>query len=777
LRSDSDLESLLRARPDLVTPVPSDITQLASRATTRASVARALDRLDRFTLHVVDALATLPGPATPTAVRELLGVPSADVRDAIASLRHLALVWGTARQLHLVRIATEIIGPFPAGLGPPLRQALGALPSGRLATIAADLNLSLTGTAPGDPDTIAETIVTRLSTTLDDVGDEAVSALRTLAAGPPSGRVENADREVDRASARTPIDRLLAAGLLVPSDESTVILPREIGLHLRGGVLHPSIRTSVPEPPVTASDPATVDRTAGAGAFGIIRQVETLLDAWATDPPAVLRSGGLGVRDLRALPNLLDTDERDGALVAEIAFSAGLLGHNGEHDQVWLPTIDYDAWREDTPARRWATLVTAWLGSSRAAGLVGTRDERDRAIPPLGHHLERPLAPEVRKLTLDTLAEFEPGAVVDADDVLDIVRWRRPRRGGRLRDDIVRWTLHEAETLGLTGHGGLASYVRPLLDGRPTEAAIKAAGAALTAVLPEPLDHVLVQADLTAVAPGPLETELARELAAMTDVESRGGASVHRFTAESVRRALDHGRTAAELHDFLSRISRTPVPQPLTYLVDDVARKHGQLRVGAAASFIRCDDESVLAEILADPAAVSLGVRKIAPTVLVSDLAPTSLLERLRRMGMSPVPESSDGTLVVARSEGQRAARRAAPEALLTERPAPSDAVIAAAIRAVRAGDRSAAGRPPDAAPARLGRSGSAQTLAELREALGAGTTVWIGYVDQHGATSERVVDPVRLEGGWLAAFDHRSGEVRSFAVHRISGVAVVDAA
>jgi len=69
------------------------------------------------------------------------------------------------------------------------------------------------------------------------------------------------------------------------------------------------------------------------------------------------------------------------------------------------------------------------------------------------------------------------------------------------------------------------------------------------------------------------------------------------------------------------------------------------------------------------------------------------------------------------------------------------------------------------------------RTLADLRRALDDGATVWIGYVDHHGATSERVVDPVRLEGGWLAAYDHRSGEVRSFAVHRISGVAPVDAA
>ncbi|NEC50156.1 helicase-associated domain-containing protein, partial [Actinospica acidiphila] len=91
------------------------------------------------------------------------------------------------------------------------------------------------------------------------------------------------------------------------------------------------------------------------------------------------------------------------------------------------------------------------------------------------------------------------------------------------------------------------------------------------------LDHVLLQADLTAVAPGPLERPLADMLGVLADVESKGGATVYRFTPASVRRALDAGRSAADLHAFLAAHSRTPVPQPLAYLVDDVARRHGHL--------------------------------------------------------------------------------------------------------------------------------------------------------------------------------------------------------
>ena len=63
-------------------------------------------------------------------------------------------------------------------------------------------------------------------------------------------------------------------------------------------------------------------------------------------------------------------------------------------------------------------------------------------------------------------------------------------------------------------------------------------------------------------------------------------------------------------------------------------------------------------------------------------------------------------------------------------------------------------------------------TMAVLRDSVEARRTVWIGYVDNHGSTVERVVDPVKVEGGWLTAYDHRADDVRSFAIHRITAVA-----
>jgi predicted DNA-binding transcriptional regulator YafY len=82
----------------------------------------------------------------------------------------------------------------------------------------------------------------------------------------------------------------------------------------------------------------------------------------------------------------------------------------------------------------------------------------------------------------------------------------------------------------------------------------------------------------------------------------------------------------------------------------------------------------------------------------------------------------------------------------------------------------------PDASvgSGRLPRSSTAETMTELRSALDRQKPVWIGYADSTGTTTERVVEPLRLDGGFLTAYDLRTAEVRTFTVARITGVAAV---
>ena len=429
-----------------------------------------------------------------------------------------------------------------------------------------------------------------------------------------------------------------------------------------------------------------------------------------------------------------------------------------------MPTDAFDAWVTRSVAQRWVALVRAWLESPRMPGLVGSRDSAGKAWNALAPELAATTQVESRRMTLDVLAGLPAGQVLATGtglpSLVQRVAWLRPRRP-RTRADQVAWAVAESAALGVTGLGGLASYARSLLAGEEAAATDE-----LAALLPQPVDHVLIQADLTAVAPGPLESPLARTLQLLADVESRGGATVYRFTPASVRRALDTGWSAVEIHDFLGSVSRTPVPQPLTYLVDDTARTFGTVRVGHAEAFLRADDEAALTELLHHPQAASLGLRRIAPTVLVSSTPLDVLLPRLRDLGAAPVVEAADGTVRVARPDLLRA--RTPKDRRGSGGPGRAQtAQVAQVVNAVRSGDRVAASRPPAPAP----RSPRAARWPRCARRSRSGRTVLIGYVDNHGTSSERIVDPLKVEGGWLTAHDHRSDDVRTFAVHRITTV------
>ncbi len=827
-RGDASLGALLRGRPDLITPVPTDLTQLATRAGTRASVVRALERLDRFALQTAEALAVAADPAT---YDELLGLTAGDDAEpavvaalphALDTLREQALVWGGDDRLRLVRTARELLAPAPqhpspTGLGPTVQEATAGMSPGRIQEIVTTAGLASTHDSVSAVSALTGLFTdrARMTALLADAPADSLEVLERLVWGPPYGQV------TPDPAAR--LRWLLDRGLLLPTAPGTVVLPREVALHLRRGLAH---RTPEPVPPVVEAAavhrPQVVDSTAAGQAYTALATVEELLKDWDEGGPAVLRAGGLSVRDLKRTAVALDVPEPVAAFWVELAYAAGLIASDGEADERYAATPAYDEWREAPAAERWSRLVTAWLAATRTAGLVGGRDAKDRTLSALGPGLDRSAAPEVRHRVLALLAGLPEGAAPDAGSVLARLGWERPLRGAQREDDLrsrlARWALSEAELLGVTGRGAMSAQGRALLGApaapvkhpeaepsgpggagdqgpgaklpvhhhrpapvvplSPAEQAVASAAAArlLTPLLPEPLDHVLLQADLTAVAPGPLQRPLADMLGVLADVESKGGATVYRFTPGSVRRALDSGQAASDLHAFLAAHSRTPVPQPLAYLIDDVARRHGHLRVGAASAYVRCDDDAVLSEILADKRAAALGLRRLAPTVLAAQADPAGLLEGLRALGFAPAAESAEGDVLITRALAHRTPPRTAPEPVPDGPPVPDDILLTAALRAIRAGDlASTTPRKPGTAVevnGELPRTGSAETLATMQAAVLTGEALWIGYVNAEGAASQRVVAPIRVEGGFVTAYDHTADEVRTYPLHRITGVA-----
>jgi hypothetical protein len=738
-RSDDELVALLRARPDLATPPPADTSVLATRTGVRSSVARACEELDSFTLSTLEALVLLDADQNPATLEQIAGMLGAEVtpqrvRRSAERLKELALSWGED-ELSVPPTVREVLPTFPAGLGRPAEDLTETAAKAALAGLDEEENL----------------LVERLA------GDS------------PIGRTKNASARIPLAEATNPIQRLLAKGLLLRRDAETVELPRQLALAVRGDRPMGRVEPEEPSPELMEAGVDRVDSTAGGAALELLRHVEELLQAWEADPPDVLRSGGLGIRELRRTAKALDLDEAHLGLLVEVAHAANLINSTDDAETQWLPTIQSDTWLASPPEQRWAALAGAWLDLPRLPGLIGARDEKDRVLGPLSEDLRRPLAPKDRRHVLAYLDELPGGFGVRAEDAAAVLAWRSPRHGGKLRDDLVRWTLAEATKLGVVALDAMTTAGRALVfDGASTAAQL------LGEQLPEPLDHVLVQADLTVVAPGRLEPGLAAEMKLVADVESAGSATVYRVSEDSVRRALDAGHTAEDLHALFRDRSRTPIPQSLTYLIDDVARRHGKLRAGTAAAFLRCDDPVVLAEVLGKPETGDLELRRIAPTVLVSPLPLADLVEGLRGAGFAPVAEGPDGNVLDLRASGRRARGRTRP-APPTGISAPDSAQLGELVTQLRAGDRSARARRGRGIAPERGRPSAEATLQLLRTAAEQEQHVLLGFVDTHGLRSEVVVRPISVGGGVLQGVDTANDQPGAFPLHRITTVALVE--
>ena len=707
-RSDQEILRLFAARPDLLSPVPSDLSALAARASSMTSIMRARDALNKFEFDVLTAAATLADPFTQL---ELLRITDKSAKAVLATLEERALVYADGEKFRLPSNVRALIGENPAGLGPHSVQKI---------------NFDLLESAP----------------------QGALDVLNKMVWGPPRGQVADVKR------ANPTITWLLENKFLIAFDSQTLLLPREVAMHLRGGKVFKELQQSAPSVSGVARKQKAVDLAAIANISTFIRWSEELTHHWSDEPPTALRSGGLGVRDLKRTAEHLGVDETCAAFVAEVLFLGGLLVIDTD-DQI-LPTSAFDLWLTKSSEDRWQSLVTLWLETSRVAGLVGKGDSK--SVAALGPELDRAGISGLKRALLallTTIPEIDPALT----SLQERMKFEMPTR---TNNEYITWILREAEWLGITGQGALSTFGRALITGG--ELGIERA-------LPEPVDHILIQADNSAIAPGPLTLEIANEMGTLADIESRGGATVYRFTESSIRRALDHGKTGESIREFLKKTSKTPVPQPLEYLISDVAKRHGRLRVGHANSYIRCEDEGLILQITHDKNLEDLRLRKIAPQVLIADVEISELVVRLRDAHYLPAMENGTGILISAPAI-RRAKSRPRPPRIITENTAPTEKIILAAVRALRAGEKATSHKPRE-----VPRTTANETLDMLNQFIEEQASITIGYADSNGGVSNRLVDPLSISLGTLVARDHATGEIAQFRIPRITGVSPAQSA
>ena len=813
---DREVAALLVARPDLAAPPSSSFLALATRAGALGSVEHALAGLDAPTLAVAEAVVVLAGPTEPEEteaagaaeviedgrsggaggepvddrpVGDPAGTPvGADLAGLVAAHLSLPVEQVTAALARLRRLVLIVegrpvaaleaaFGPHPFGLGP---WAAEPLSTEQLPPTLEELSEDVTG-GGGEP------IVPAAS----------VEMLQALTWGPPAGTL----RSGGRAPGAAP---LIERGWLERSSDSRgrirFTLPRQVALALRGGRL-----TREPLTAPEAGDLETVggDVIASESSFHAeeaVRLVAALLEEWGREGGTIRRSGGVSVRALTRTADALALELNEAARIIEIAAGAGLLGLDDD-GATWVPSALAAGWLADSLPQRWALLALAWSGSARTPWLTGTRDDDGALRAVLGPDLEAGWAARLRVRVLALLRDLPRGTSATPSFVRAALSWQSPRRiipGG-----AISAVLAEAETLGITGGGALTeagrilarraaasldeqdaglsgslggtnraeetggdAYAEPLSD----DETLAALEAALATDLPAAVDMILVQSDLTAIVPGRPAPELAALLERTSVVESRGGALTVRFTPESVRGALDVGYRAEEIIQAISRYSPAPLPDSLSVLIQDAARRHGAVRVRAVSALLRVGDEATAAGLLAEPRLRDLGLDEVAPGILVATASAGQVLRELRDTGLAPVTEDASGHLVVGPATAQQAHRAPEPSRPGSEhsvrRRRPGRRELASLVGRLRVGQEAlqAAG---EAAVA----TDPVHALAVLRQAQSSRSRLRLTLAGPDGAVQERQVRVMAVEPGRVRLRDVVRETELTVAVHRIVSV------
>ncbi|AEQ06148.2 hypothetical protein CP258_03135 [Corynebacterium pseudotuberculosis 258] len=743
--NEENLTVILKNRPDVTHPIPPGISSLAARLQLRASLARALMSLNAFELLTLEAASFLGAELEPViapnlvdALRQYLGAQVPDnldvlVEEAVSELLSRALLYGSTVSFKVVP------------------EAMNALPTG----------WQLFGVRAQEE--------TDFQHALASVDERDRKVLNTLDQSGGTGITKDAAPDADP---QRPIPRMIAQGLLIRIDDTTVRLPMPVRYLLRGQ--QPPLIPVLPDPRVEFSASNKNDENSAGTGLEIVRLMRILLRDLGHDPMPLLKDGVLGVRSVTALTRILDSNELTALRVLSLALSCNLVAR-GVPDPLpsddtggdyLCPTHHADTWLVSPLSHQWSQLIYGWYfhGTLRP-WVVNTLDDKGKPQRFLSPATWNEKLPTLRKLTLSTAAQHCTSSGISDHSLRANIGFAAPLRVSRVSPEHIDQLIAEARWLGvLTANNGTTSVLDALV--KETEAtALSRLDQITQSLTPAEVTQLIPQADMTILAPGPLPQLLMQEMTLVGEAESMGLASVYRITESSIRRALDAGRTPEELTGFLKAHVLGELPQSIAYLIADVARRHGSLRGGPAMSYLRCSDEALLLEASRTPAAEIIGLRLIAPTVAVSQAPLVRVLQALREEGFHPVAEDANGISIDIRPAPSRVS------ATLPQRHPDEDneSHIAAAVASILRHD---AAKEAAATGTKAAVHGSG-VLSALQSAIRAKRTVTLGFVDKHGQAAQRVITPIAVSSGQLSAVDPIDGAIHRFTIHRITEVVI----
>ncbi|MEU8274570.1 helicase-associated domain-containing protein [Microbispora bryophytorum] len=649
------LARVLANRPDAIAaPWPRRLDALAQRLTDTFAVMEVMRGLPLPPLELLQACLVIGGRPTEDELARFLGVSASTVIPWLDRLYDHAVAWPGRDGRISVAEAVARWWTAPCGLGEPLSAYLDSwkLSTDALRRMCRVLDLSPHG---GRRQVITRITALlgdceRLGSLLDDAPDGTLGMLDDFAWDGPVRSV-NGNRFITPG---TPEKWALDHGLLFRTQWDLAEMPREVALALRGPDYRGPFTPYPPDLATAETDADAVEHAMCLAAPHVLDRATALLENVDKTPLPLLKNGGVGVREIKRLARETGCAEDETRLLLEVCAVARLIAISEEAGGL-TPAGRYDAWRLEEAPMRLRVLLAAWWRMERSSlRLVDGRHPAALGDDPAGETIAR-----IRWAMFAALAEIPEGrAFATLPELVQRVHWRAPLLDRELLDGCAAAVLEEARLLGLVAGDALTDLGRALAplaaaagdESRECAPEVEhdpALAKATTHAMASARRTALFGADLTAVVTGPPSVELAALLDRAADRESQGSASVWRFGPASVRRALDGGETADTLIADLSEAGT--LPQPLTYLIRDVARRHGEVTVSSVGCIVQGSDPTLLAEIAAHRKLAKLGLRLLAPTVLAGAAPAAVTLAALRDAGYAPVPVDDTGEITIRR--------------------------------------------------------------------------------------------------------------------------------
>jgi hypothetical protein len=454
-----------------------------------------------------------------------------------------------------------------------------------------------------------------------------------------------------------------------------------------------------------APDQESIDRDCGIHAFEAMQSVTELVFSLDQHFVREVSKGAMGLPDVKRLSSHLGKSKEYVKAIVELAKVSGVIAIS---EKRFHPTDLADSWIASDPKSRWQVLANAWLA------ILGASGSKELALQ---------LAQNPNKSLAELVGSSFP--LVNASAQSRISR-----------------VAELADAIGLSGNGFAASWLAVVLAGK-----VAAAAKSVDQRLPAQQERIIVQADLSIIAPGPLSSTLEIELRKFTDTENIGLATGYRISPLSISCGLEEGMNEKQIRTLLEKLSGTAIPQPVDYLISETASRFGRLKITGheSGSKLISTDELLATQILMDSKLKSFGLRK-SEGEIVSLLEPESLYHALRENGYLAIRVDGSGKVV-------------APSALHKNNS--HTAMFEDQLARLRKQDLEIADQAPESDVDR-----------KIQLAL-ASKSILLVEINANGKVMNFVLEPIGLANGRLRARDRKADIERTLPVSAITSIVI----